>query len=203
MKPGRIATITVVAALATAVLLAIAPAALAHWPNEAPAAGAHAGLVAGLLHPFGGLDHLLATVALGMLAGRMGGHAVRVVPIAFLAALAVGFGAGTDGPFSALSEPAIAGSLVVLGGLVALGQRPPLAAASSIAALFAIFHGYAHGAELPAGAEAAAFGLGMILASALLTAASAAIALRAGRGLALRAGGAGIATAGLIFAAAL
>jgi urease accessory protein len=173
------------------------------WPTGLAERSPAAGLAAGLAHPFGGLDHLLVLIAVGMLAERMGGRAVWVLPGAFLAALAAGFAVGSEGPLSGLTEAALAGSLVVLGGLAALGRGPPLAAASSIAALFALFHGHAHAAELAPGVDPAGFGLGLIAASTVLAAAGAATARVAGKGVAVRAGGAAIAVAGLALAAVL
>lgn len=200
MKLRRTGTAAVWAALTAAVTID-APAALAHWPEGALAGGTPAGLAAGLAHPFAGPDHVLALVAVGMLAGRMGGHAVWALPGAFLAALAAGFAMASEAPLSGAPEAALAGSLVVLGGLAALRPTPPLAVASSIAALFALVHGHAHGAELAPGVDPVRFGLGLIAASTLLAAMAAARV--AGKGVAERAGGAAIAAAGLIFIAAL
>ncbi|MEE9139777.1 MAG: HupE/UreJ family protein [Alphaproteobacteria bacterium] len=199
MKLARIAATAAMTGVVMAVFT-VAPEALAHAPGASPTSAGHGGLIGGVLHPLGGLDHLLALVAAGMLAGGLGGRAALAVPGVFLAALAAGFVAGVEGAALPLGEFAIAASLVFLGSIVALGLRLPLAVAVSLAGLFAVFHGYAHGVEAPVSTEPVVFGLGLITASAFILAAGAAITLRAGRSTAARAGGAAVAGAGLVLA---
>ncbi|WGD30139.1 HupE/UreJ family protein [Ancylobacter sp. WKF20] len=127
------------------------------------------GLVHGFMHPVGGLDHVLAMVAVGIFAAQLGGRAIWAVPATFVALMALGgfLGmAGIDVPFVELG---ITLSIVVLGGAVALGWKNwPLGAAMAVVGVFAIFHGHAHGAEMPADASSLAYAAGFMLATALL-----------------------------------
>lgn len=121
-------------------------------PGLALAHGAHdAGTFAsGAYHPLSGSDHILAMVAVGLLAAQMGGRALWAAPLTFVAAMVLGGVAGAMGlPFPAV-EPMILASIVILGVLVALAARLPLAAALPMIALFGAAHGWAHGAEGPA-----------------------------------------------------
>ncbi len=157
--------------LAAALLLP--QAALAHT-----GAGAHGhGFTSGFLHPLGGLDHLLAMIAVGLFAAHLGGRALWLVPLAFVALMALGGAAGFAGVALPFVELAIALSVVVFGLLVAFRTRLPLAAAMTLVGIFAIFHGHAHGAELPAGQSALTYAAGFLIATALLHAAGIAIGL--------------------------
>jgi urease accessory protein len=147
----------------TALLILIPTAALAHT-----GAGSASGFVHGFAHPVGGLDHILAMVTVGLLAWQLGGRALWLVPSAFVAAMALGGWLGLMGIALPHVEIGIALSVVVLGAIVALGIKTPLAITMGLAALFAIFHGHAHGSELPHGAAAAAYAAGFLLATALL-----------------------------------
>jgi urease accessory protein len=137
-------------------------AALAH-----PGAPYVHGFEGGFAHPLAGADHILAMVTVGILAWQLGGRAIWIVPATFVLvmALAAALAAGVALPFL---EVAIAASVVILGALVALNVRAPLAAAAGTVALFAIFHGHAHGSEMPIDLSAAAYAAGFILATALL-----------------------------------
>lgn len=126
------------------------------------------GIVQGLVHPIGGLDHALAMVGVGIVAALIGGRAVWMVPAAFIVFMAVGAGLGARRIDLPYYETGIALSVVIVGAIIASGRRLPLAAAAGVAGLFAIFHGYAHGAELPLDVSVAAYGLGFLLATALL-----------------------------------
>lgn len=130
--------------------------------------GAHHGFVHGFLHPLGGIDHLLAMVAVGLLAAHLGGRALWLVPLSFIALMAAGGAVGLAGIPVPYVELGIALSVVVLGLLVALRPGLPLAAATLIAGSFAIFHGHAHGAELPAGNSPVFYAAGFLAATALL-----------------------------------
>jgi urease accessory protein len=123
------------------------------------------GFMSGFLHPFSGLDHVLAMVAVGGLAALIGGRALWLVPASFLGAMALGSAIGFSLPFV---EFGIVASVIVLGAVVALAPRMPVALAMALAAGFAVFHGHAHGAEMPAAASALSYGLGFLLATALL-----------------------------------
>lgn len=138
---------------ASAAMLASAPA-LAHPGHDVASVGAS--LASGLLHPLTGADHLLAMVAVGVwsaLAIGTGGGVPRV-PLAFVALMLVGAALGLAGVALPAVEPMIAASLLVVGLLVALRARLPAGAAMALVGGFALFHGYAHGAELPASAGA-------------------------------------------------
>ncbi len=154
---------TVLSALALSVLLAPA-AALAH---SGPAGHSH-GFADGFLHPLGGMDHLLAMIAVGLLAAHLGGRALWLVPLAFVTLMATGGAIGFAEIRIPYVELFIATSVVVLGLLVALRTNLPTIAAVVIASFFALFHGHAHGAELPAGESPYVFAAGFVAASALL-----------------------------------
>ena len=154
----------------TALALSTAPA-FAHLnPQE------HGSFMAGFSHPLFGLDHILVMVAVGLWASQIGGRALWLVPAAFVGTMAFGFGlavAGVDLPFV---EPAILASVVALGLLVAMAARFDSIASAALVAAFALFHGHAHGGELGA-AGAASFGIGFVVATALLHAAGIALGL--------------------------
>jgi urease accessory protein len=180
---------------AAAALLAFAAPAAAHT-GSTPVVG----FVSGFLHPLGGLDHVLAMVAVGVLAAMIGGRALWLVPASFLGAMAVGSVLGVSLPFVELG---IVASVVVLGAVVALAPRMPVAVAMALAAAFAVFHGHAHGTEMPAAASALPYGLGFLFGTALLHAAGLGLGLvverlsrDAGRA-ALRVGGGAVAALGL------
>ncbi|HEY5797629.1 MAG TPA: HupE/UreJ family protein [Bosea sp. (in: a-proteobacteria)] len=130
--------------------------------------GAVHGFGAGLLHPLFGLDHVLAMVAVGLWAGLVGGKARLVYPLAFVAMMVVAGLWGMSGAALPGVEIGIAVSVIVLGLAIALKATPPLAAGAAACAIFAIFHGHAHGAELPDGAGAFGYAAGFVLATAAL-----------------------------------
>jgi urease accessory protein len=139
-----------------------------------PVAEAHtfgtqgAGLVAGLVHPFVGLDHLLAMIAVGIWAGLLGGRLVWQVPLTFVSVMSAAAALGSFGITLPLVEPAIACSVLVLGLLIAGSVRLPASTGVGLVALFAVFHGYAHGLELPQAASPILYGIGFVLATSLL-----------------------------------
>jgi urease accessory protein len=135
----------------------------------------HHGLLAGFLHPFGGADHLLAMVMVGLWAGLAGGAARLTLPGAFLGAMAVGGGLGMAGVVLPGVEAGILGSVIVLGALAALTVRLPLAVGMALAALFGVLHGHAHGAEM-LGGSAFGYALGVLVGTAVLHGAGLAIA---------------------------
>jgi urease accessory protein len=186
--------------LAAALVLAAGPA-LAHT-----GAGLHDSIGAGVLHPILGTDHLLAMVAVGILAAAQGGRALWALPAAFVAGMAGGLGLGLGGLALPMLESVILASVIVLGAALALAARPPLLAGIVMAALFGVFHGTAHGSELGT-AAALPFALGVLGATAFLHAAGVALGglvLRlAGRpdaGLPLRFLGAGVGFGGVMLA---
>lgn len=126
------------------------------------------GLAHGFMHPIGGLDHLLAMVAVGVFASILGGRAVWLVPASFVLMMAVGGVLGMEGVAIPFVEVGIAVSVIVLGLAVARRWTPSAAAAMGVVGLFAIFHGHAHGAEMPLDASGLQYGLGFVAATALL-----------------------------------
>ena len=165
-------------------------------------AGQAAGLLAGLLHPVSGLDHVAAMVAVGLWGAVLGAPAIWVLPVAFPLVMAFGGLLGLLGVPVPGVEVGIALSAVVLGAMVLLERRPPLAVAAIIVGVFAIFHGHAHGRELPEGASALLYSLGFVLATGLLHAFGILLGVAnrwpLGRS-AVRAAGGGVALAGLLF----
>jgi urease accessory protein len=153
-------------ALLPLLFIALPTAALAHTGH-----GDTSGFLHGFLHPIGGIDHILAMVAVGVFAYVLGGKALWLVPLSFVLMMAVGFLLGigqVDVPFVELG---IALSSVVIGGAAALGRPMPVVAAMSLVGVFAIFHGHAHGAEMPVDASGLEYAAGFIVATALLHAA--------------------------------
>jgi urease accessory protein len=131
--------------------------------------GAHShGFAAGFLHPLMGLDHMLAMLGIGIWAVQLGKRATWLVPAAFVAVMIAGAGLARSGIAMPMVEVGIAGSVLVIGTLIALGTRLPVGLAMSLVGLFALFHGHAHGTELPGFAHPAAYGAGFVAATALL-----------------------------------
>lgn len=154
--------------------------------------------VAGLAHPLSGADHVLAMVAVGLLAAQIGGRALWALPLAFVGAMLAGGTMGQAGLPMPAVEPMILASVVILGVLVAMATRLPLAMSVPMIALFGAAHGWAHAAEGPAGGIAA-FAAGFTLVTVGLHAAG----IAAGRGLsamALRGAGGIAAVAGIALA---
>ena len=153
--------------LALAALAALVPSvASAHT-----GVGATAGFAHGFLHPLTGLDHVLAMVMVGVFACQLGGRALWLLPATFVGVMALGGALGVAGIGVPFVETRIALSVIVLGAVVALRVKAPTALAMAVVGLFAIFHGHAHGSEMPENAAGAAYGLGFMLATAFLHAA--------------------------------
>lgn len=126
------------------------------------------GFVSGFVHPILGWDHVVAMVAVGLWGAFLGTPAIWLLPVVFPLVMAFGAALGVLGvPIPAI-ETGIAGSAVVLGLLILLAARLPLWLASVIVGVFAVFHGYAHGAELPEAANPFAYGVGFVIATGLL-----------------------------------
>ena len=185
-------------ARAASLVLAVVPvAALAHEE-----AGQAEGFLAGLAHPVSGLDHVLAMIAVGLWGAVLGPPAIWVLPVAFPLVMAVGGLMGLLGfPLPGV-EVGIAVSAIVLGAMVLAELRPPLWLAAAIVAFFAVFHGHAHGRELPEGTSALLYSLGFVVATGVLHAVGILIGVAhrwaAGRQIVRVAGGA-VALAGLFF----
>lgn len=189
--------------LALAVLTLAATPALAHT-----GVGAVSGLSAGIGHPIGGLDHVLAMVAVGILAAQLGGEAMWFVPASFICMMIVGGLLAIDGVPVPFVELGILGSVVVLGGVIAAGRRMPVSVAMVLVGLMAVFHGHAHGTEMPSNASSVEYVIGFVVATAMLDAVGAGLVVRAEKiaqrtgAFAVRASGGAIAIAGaLLFVA--
>ena len=126
------------------------------------------GLAAGLLHPFSGSDHLLVMIAVGLWAASIGSSATWKVPASFVAMLVVGCVLAIGGMTLPLAEPLIAASVLLLGLVLMLALHASPLAGGLLVGLFALFHGYAHGAELPEATSSGLYLLGMVGASLLL-----------------------------------
>jgi urease accessory protein len=179
------------------VLLASASPAFAHTQQ-----GQAAGFLTGLRHPTSGLDHVLAMICVGLWGAQLGAPAIWLLPVTFPMVMAIG------GFFALLGMPlpgvelGIAASAILLGLMVAREARPPLWLAAAIVAFFAVFHGHAHGAELPAGQSGLLYSVGFVMATGCLHASGIAIGLvhrwEWGK-VVLRAAGVVVAAAGVYF----
>jgi urease accessory protein len=125
-------------------------------------------LVTGLLHPFTGFDHLLAMMAVGLWAARLGNSATWLLPGLFPMVMAIGAGLALGGIGLPMVEAMITISVIVLGVLALAGIRLPLVLSGALVSLFALAHGHAHGAELPVGGDAAAYAAGFIGSTVVL-----------------------------------
>jgi urease accessory protein len=166
--------------------------------------GSTAGFIHGFSHPISGIDHILAMVAVGIFAANLGGRALWAVPLTFMALMAAGGAIGIAGMPLPFVEIGIGLSIIVLGLLVAVRVEWPVASAMVLVGLFAMFHGHAHGTEMPVDVSGAAYAIGFVTATGLLHLAGIAIGL----GIAAtggryshritQAGGAAVAIAGLL-----
>src|SRR4051812_45244140 len=177
-------------------LVALVPAlAQAHPGHD------HSGFGSGVVHPFQGLDHLLAMVAVGLWAAQLGGRARWMVPLSFVGTLTLGALAGLAGLHLPGAEIGVAASVVMLGLLLFAAVRLPVVASAAVAGLLALCHGYVHAAEIPAGASSVGFIGGMVASTALLHAIGLGTALAAqsaARPISLRLAGAAVVVLGLV-----
>lgn len=175
----------------------VAPSAEAHLQT-----GSIGGFVSGFRHPLTGLDHIVAMVAVGLWGAFLGAPAMWLLPVVFPVVMAFGGASGVLGVPLPGVEVGIALSAIVLGMMVAFAARPPLWVAAVAVGFFAIFHGHAHGTELPEAANPVTFAVGFVIATGLLHLGGIAIGLLArwpwGRIL-VRAGGVAIAVIGVGF----
>ena len=182
--------------IAAAFIAFFATPAFAHSGDSA------GGFIAGLSHPIFGPDHVVAMVAVGLWGAFLGAPAIFLLPIVFPLVMAFGGVLGIMGAPLPAVETGIAASAIILGLMVALAARPPLWIAVLLVGAFAVFHGYAHGRELPDGANAVAFSAGFVMATGLLHLTGIAFGLTArwpvGR-LAVRAAGGVIALVGAAY----
>jgi urease accessory protein len=164
--------------------------------------GQAAGFLTGLAHPVSGLDHVLAMVAVGLWGAQLGRPALWLLPVTFPMVMALGGFLGLVGIPLPGVEVGIALSALALGVAVAASWRPPLAVAALLVAGFAVFHGHAHGTELPEGQSGLTYSIGFVVATGLLHLGGITVGAihrwPAGR-VTLRVLGAVVATAGLLF----
>jgi urease accessory protein len=130
--------------------------------------GQTGGVMRGLTHPIMGLDHVAAMVAVGILAAQRGGRAIWAVPLSFMVTMLVGGVLGVVGISIPFVEVGIVMSVLILGLLIAAAVRLPLVTCTILVGLFALFHGHAHGGEMPETASGLAYGIGFVLATGLL-----------------------------------
>jgi urease accessory protein len=181
------------------------PLALLMVPTVASAhseGGGAGGFSSGFGHPLTGLDHIVAMVAVGLWGAFLGGRAMWMLPVVFPMVMAVGGALGVLGVAVPGVETGIALSGVVMGLMVTLAARPPVWVAAVIVGVFAIFHGHAHGEEMPESSNALAYAIGFVISTGLLHLAGIAFGLLVkwpwGR-VVIRAGGGVIAAVGFGF----
>ncbi len=144
--------------------LVFAPAAALAHPGHDGAGG----LVHGFMHPLTGIDHVLAMIAVGVLAAQYGGRALWLVPMSFLVAMGAAGAIGMAGIPLQIVEVGIGLSVIVLGLMIAFQIKPPTLVAMVAVGFFALFHGYAHGSEMPNDQAGLSFAAGFLVATALL-----------------------------------
>jgi urease accessory protein len=149
--------------LLLALLSVTAGPALAHSEN-----GVAIDFVGGFTHPIFGPDHVVAMVAVGLWGAFLGMPAIWLLPVVFPLVMAVAGALGVLGVPLPGVETGIAVSAIALGGMVAFAAKPPLWVAAILVGAFAVFHGHAHGAELPVGADAIAYSMGFVIATGML-----------------------------------
>jgi urease accessory protein len=177
-------------------LFALAPVLAQAHPGHGPASG----FMSGLNHPLHGLDHILAMVAVGLWAAQLGGRSLWAVPATFVSVMILGGALGMMGVPLPMVETGILLSVLALGLLIAAAARLPLAASMVIVGLFALFHGHAHGTEIPLAASGLSYGFGFVAATTLLHTAGIGLGLAAQKlasARAIRYAGAAIALCGL------
>ncbi len=156
MKMGRIASLS-------CALVCISSVAYGH-----EGAGIAGGFVSGFAHPILGWDHVAAMVAVGLWGAFLGSPAIWILPVVFPLVMAFGGALGVMGIPIPSIETGIAVSAIVLGAMVAFAIRPPLWVAAILVGVFAIFHGHAHGTELPSAANPLAYSAGFVISTGML-----------------------------------
>ena len=167
-----------------------------------PGVGGTAGFAAGFLHPLTGPDHMLAMIAVGIWGSQLGKRGLWALPVIFALVMAIFGVLGGRGVLLPGVEVGVATSALAIGLTILLAARPPLGVAAALVGMFAVFHGYAHAAELTGATAPLAFGVGILVATGMLHAVGIAIgglsSLSSGSR-ALRTVGAGIAASGMYF----
>ena len=192
--------------LTSSKIAALLPMLLLIWSTRAPAhilsGDAAGGFVSGFEHPISGLDHIVAMVSVGLWGAQLGAPAIWALPVTFPIVMAFGGMLGLMGVPLPGTEVGIALSAIGLGAVVASEARPPLIFAALLVGFFAIFHGHAHGTELPPDENGVLYSIGFVVATGLLHLTGIGIGLihrwKAGE-VALRLGGAGVAATGCFF----
>ena len=188
-----------IAARGGLLLVALASATPAYAHIQKGEAG---GFISGFRHPISGLDHVLAMIAVGLWGAQLGAPAVWLLPVCFPMVMAMGGMLGLIGVHVPGIEIGIAASAILLGAAVMSEARPPIVVAAALVAVFAIFHGYAHGTELPAGESGLLYSMGFVIATGCLHGVGITIGTlhrwRWGQSL-VRLAGAGVALAGVFF----
>ncbi|MEP0072177.1 MAG: HupE/UreJ family protein [Marinomonas sp.] len=146
-----------------ALFAALPTLALAHTGHEHSSS-----FMTGFMHPIGGLDHLLAMLAVGIWAASLGGRALFTVPVAFVGAMLIGGGMAVAGIQVPFIEQGILLSVILMGALLVGRTRFPTVVCALVAGSFALFHGAAHGLEMPLNANGALYAFGFASATALL-----------------------------------
>ncbi|MGD8913139.1 MAG: HupE/UreJ family protein [Candidatus Thiodiazotropha sp.] len=136
--------------------------------NAHEGGGISGGFISGFAHPINGWDHVIAMVAVGLWGAFLGTPAIWLLPLVFPLVMAFGGALGVVGIPVPAVETGIAASAIVLGGVVAFALRPPIVITAVIVGAFAIFHGHAHGTELPNAADPLAYSVGFVVATGLL-----------------------------------
>jgi urease accessory protein len=175
------------------------------WTTAADAhvqRGDAGGFLTGLGHPVSGLDHVLAMIAVGLWGAQLGVPALWLLPVTFPIVMALGGMVGLLGIPLPGVEVGIAASALLLGLAVMSELRPPLAAAVALVCVFGVFHGHAHGTELPPGQSALLYSMGFVVATGCLHGVGIGVGLVHGRPwgkMLLRGAGAAVALAGVFF----
>lgn len=162
--------------LSSAFLIVAASPAFAHSGHTEASS-----LVSGLMHPAIGLDHVLAMVAVGLLSTQMRGKSMLALPVIFLAMMFVGAVLATSALALPFIEQGILGSVIILGAVIAKGDRLPTTVAASLVGFFALFHGAAHFVEMPASATTLSYGAGFSVATLVLISVGSVLGLAAPR----------------------
>ena len=148
--------------LSAAALMAMTGLAEAHPGHD------NSGFLNGFIHPFTGIDHIMAMVAVGLFAAMLGGRARYLVPSSFVVMMVAGAGLAFSGFVLPYIETAIWASVIVLSAVVLLRWNASLSVAMGLCGFFAVFHGFAHGSEMPVNATGFGYGAGFVIATSAL-----------------------------------
>ena len=160
--------------LSATLLIAMTSVAEAHVGRGA------SGFMHGFIHPFTGYDHIVAMVAVGLFAAIIGRRARYLVPSSFVAMMMAGAAWAMAGFTMPFVEAGITASMFILGGVVLLRWQAPVALAMALCGFFAVFHGFAHGAEMPIEATGFEYGAGFVIATIILHAIGLSVGMFAG-----------------------